>query len=86
MGCAVAVEDVPDSNEWVNFRSIYIEMLIKARLEFGATEESRQLSYKVNFKKLELSKLKIFKGDEAMTVEESSLKMMVNMGLGMGKD
>ena len=86
LGCAVSVEDVPESNEWISFRSFYGEVSIKAKIDFGATEETRQLSYKADFKKIELSKLKIFKGDEAMSTEETSLKMMINMGLGMGKD
>ena len=82
-GCSVVVEG--EKGKYENFRSIYIELYLKLSLEISPNDAKRQLKFVGDVKDLKANKIKIFKQNKSMLVEETTLTMMANLGLGMAK-
>jgi len=82
-GCSVVVQD--ESGTWNNFRSVFAELYTKISLDISANDAVRQLKFSGDVKDLKAIRIKIFKKEESMIVEETTLTMMLNLGLGMAK-
>lgn len=82
-GCSVVVEK--EEGVWDPFRSFYAELYAKLYLEVNSNDAVRKLVFKGDVKDLRAKRIKIFKKAESMIVEETTLAMMVNLGLGMAK-
>ena len=82
-GCSIVVEK--EEGNWINFRSVYAELYTKISLDITANDANRQLKFSGDVKELKAERIKIFKKDEPMIVEETTLTMMANLGLGMAK-
>lgn len=82
-GCSVVVEQ--EDGTWDPFRSFYAELYTKLKLEINPNDATKMLAFKGDIKDLKANRIKIFKKDESMIVEETTLTMMANLGLGMAK-
>lgn len=82
-GCSIIVES--SEGKWENFRSFYSELYAKLSLEVSSNDSIKKMRFVGDIEDLKVSRLKIFKKNESMIVEETTLSMMANMGLNMAK-
>ena len=82
-GCSIVVEE--EEGKWENFRSFYGEFQIDLFLKLLSDDAAKKVLMDGKANELKNTKLKIFKKDEAQLLEETTLSMMINMGLSMAK-
>ncbi|CAI2364693.1 unnamed protein product [Moneuplotes crassus] len=82
-GCSVVVEK--EVGVWDPFRSFYAELYAKLSLGINSNDATKMLQFEGDVKDLKAKRIKIFKKSDPMVVEETTLTMMVNLGLGMAK-
>lgn len=82
-GCSVVVET--SEGKWENFRSFYLELYAKLRVELNSNDAIKKIKLNGDVDDLKAVRIKIFKKEEAMVAEETALTMMINMGLNMAK-
>lgn len=82
-GCSVKIQN--DEGVWENFRAFYIEFYLKLGIKLESNDAAQRISMNGDVDDLRAVRIKIFKQKESMTMEEVSLLMMLNMGLGMMK-
>lgn len=82
-GCSVVVEN--SEGKWENFRSFYLELYAKLKLELNSNDAIKKIKLNGDVEDLRAVRIKIFKKEESMVAEETALTMMINMGLNMAK-
>lgn len=83
-GCSILVEKEP--GQWENFRSFYGELYIMLKLTLKPNDAAKSIQLSGHVEELRALRIKIFKQSESMAIEEMTLSMLINMGLGMLKE
>lgn len=82
-GCSVLVETSP--GEWENFRSFYAELYLKLKVELNSNDATKLIKLDGDLEELKAVRIKIFNKNQQMVAEETTITMMLNMGLNMLK-
>lgn len=83
LGCSIVVET--SAGVWENFRALYAELYVKLGVSLHSNDATQRIKMSGTVEELKAVRVKIFKQKSPMLAEETSLLMLVNMGLGMLK-
>ena len=83
LGCAITVEE--EEENYKPFRAIYIELKAKAKIEVKDDPKTNFMDIDAGMKDLQVSKLKIFKGEEEMVAEQTTIQIMLSTMMTLGQ-